>query len=281
VLICALVAYRLTRSRASFASGLAAAALTLATITIATPWYIIGRGLPDISAAGFAFAAMACLIRARDGRLRFAAGAAMCGALAFYARQNHLLWVPCLVFLLLPDDVGSDLRAVQRGVLNLPWRPVAVYLGGFALAIVAFMARTWYFTGVFSLFHGTSLRNNDTGLRPWHFIDAAVWSKIAHSLAGLVFMNEPPHIDPRSIVVVAGVIVGLIALLQLPLSRSIPGGLLLVAIGSVIAAFLAHSHGYPGRFSVHLIPIASALTAIAAASLRQANDAELPSGVRV
>ena len=279
LLIGALLAYRLTRTRASFAWGLGAASMTLATLTIATPWYIIGRGLSEISAAGFAFAAMACLLRARDGQLRFAIAAAMCGALAFYGRQNHLLWVPCLVFLLLPDDVGSDLRSFRSGWSRLPWKPAAVYLAGFALAVIAFMARTWYFTGLFSLLHGTSLRNNDTGLRPWHFIDATVWSKVAHSVAGLVFMNEPPHVDARSLVIVAGVMVGLIALLQLPLSRSIPAGLLLVAIGSVIAAFLAHSHGYPGRFSVHLIPIAGALTAMAAARLRR-TSAELPSGAR-
>jgi len=82
-----------------------------------------------------------------------------------------------------------------------------------------------------------------------------------------VFMNEPPHLDPRSLVVVAGVMVGLLAALQLSFSRTIPAGLLLVAIGSVLAAFLAHSHGYPGRFTVHLIPLASAITAIAASTL--------------
>ena len=276
LLVGALLAYQLTRSRASFAWGLGAAAMTMATLTIATPWYIIGRGLSEISAAGFAFAAMACLIRARSGQLRFAIGAAVCGALAFYARQNHLLWVPCFIFLLLPDDVAADVRSLRDGWRRLPWKPAAVYLAGFALAVVAFMARTWYFTGVFSLFHGTSLRNNDTGLRPWHFIDAAVWSKVAHSLAGLIFMNEPPHADARSVVIVAGVIVGLVALLQLPLSRSIPAGLLIVAIVSVIPAFLVHSHGYPGRFTVHLIPFASALTAFAVASLRPTNAVATP-----
>jgi hypothetical protein len=263
----ALLAYQLTRARAGFNWGLGAAAMTLATLTIATPWYIIGRGLSEISAAGFAFAAMACLIRARGGELRWVTGAAAMGAFAFFARQNHLLWVPCLVLLLLPDDVGSEVRGVRAAVRRLPWKPVVGYLSGFAVALLAFMARTWYFTGAFSLLHGTSLRHNDTGLRPWHFLDAAVWSRVGHSLAGLVFMNEPPHVDPRSLVVVAGVMVGLLAALQLSFSRTIPAGLLLVASGSVVAAFLAHSHGYPGRFTVHLIPLASAITAIAASTL--------------
>lgn len=263
----ALLAYQLTRGRAGFNGGVGAAAMTLATLTIATPWYIIGRGLSEISAAGFAFAAMACLIRARSGELRWVTGAAVMGAFAFFARQNHLLWVPCLVLLLLPDDVGSDLRGVRAAAGRLPWTPVVAYLSGFGIALLAYMTRTWYFTGAFSLLHGTSLRHNDTGLRPWHFLDTEVWSKVGHSLAGLVFMNEPPHPDPRSIVVVAGVMVGVLAAFQLSFSRSIPAGLLLVAIGSVVAAFLAHSHGYPGRFTVHLIPLASAIAAIAASTV--------------
>jgi len=263
----ALLAYRLARARAPFGWGLAAAAMTLATLTIATPWYIIGRGLSEISAAGLAFAAIACLIRARGGDWRWAMGGAVMGAAAFFARQNHLLWMPCLVFVLMPDDVGADVRSLRAGIARIPWKQAGVYLGGFALLIVAFMARTWYFTGQFSLFFGTSLRNNDTGLRPWHLFDTEVWSKVGHSLTGLVFMNEPPRADVRSLVVITGTVVGVLAALQLPIARRIPGGLLLTAIGSVLAAFLAHSHGYPGRFTIHLIPLAGALTAIAAAGM--------------
>jgi hypothetical protein len=261
-----LVAYRLTRSRADFGWGLVAAALTLATLTVATPWYIIGRGLPDITAAGLAFAAMACVLRARTNGLRWMIGGALLAGLAFYARQNHLIWVLFFVFLLLPDDAVSDLRGL-RAASQLPVKPVIAYVAAFAAAVIAFMTRTWYFTGAFSLFHGTSLRHNDTGLRPWHFVDGDVWSKVGHSLAALLFMNEPPHPDPRSVVVVAGTTIGLLAATQLAFARTIPAGLLLVAIGSTVAAFLAHSHGYPGRFTVHVIPLASAVTAIAAASI--------------
>lgn len=266
LLIGGLLAYRLTRSRADFRWGLVAAALTLATLTVATPWYIIGRGLPDITAAGLAFAAMACVMRGRMLGMRWVIAGALLGGLAFYARQNHLIWVVFFVFLLLPDDAGSDINGL-RSAWRLPWKAAAAYVAGFAITVLAFMTRTWYFTGVFSLFHGTSLGHNDTGLRPWHLIDAAVWAKVSHSLAGLLFMNEPPHLDPRSIVVVAGATVGLLAAAQLAFAKAIPAGLLLVAIGGTVAAFLAHSHGYPGRFTIHVIPLASAMTAIAAASV--------------
>src|SRR4030095_16401935 len=130
--------------------------------------------------------------------------------------------------------------------------------------MLAFMTRTWYFNGRFALFYGTALPQNDTGLRPWHFLDSQVWSKVGHSLSGLVFMNEPPHPDQRSLILVTGAAIALLALLQFPIARRIPAGLLLVTIGGVVGAFVAHSHAYPGRFTVHLVPLASALTAIAA-----------------
>ena len=247
-----------------FKWGVIASVLTLATLTIATPWYIIGRGLSEISAAGFAFVAIACLFEPRS--MRWVALAGVMAALMFYARLNHLLWAPCLVFMLLPR-AGSDARSVRTAIAALPWKAAGVYLGVFGAAIVAFMTRTWYFTGNFSLFYGTALRHNDTGLRPWHVFDAEVWSKVAHSLAGLIFMNEPPRPDPRSLVIIAGTIVGVVAALQFPIARRIPAALLLVTMGGVVGAFLAHSHGYPGRFSIHLVPLASALTAIAASTM--------------
>lgn len=265
LLIGALLAFRLTEPRAGFRWGVAAAALTLTTLTIATPWYIIGRGLSEISAAGFAFLAIAALMQGRE--IRWAVVAGLMASLAFYARLNHLLWAPCIVAMLIPMSVGSDLRSIRAAIPALPWKAAAAYLGVFAAAILAFMTRTWFFTGQFSLFYGTALRHNDTGLRPWHVFDAAIWPKVGHSIAGLLFMNEPPRPDARAVMMIAGTIVGLLALMQLPIARRIPAGLLLVTIGSVLGAFIAHSHGYPGRFSVHLVPLACALTAIAASTM--------------
>ena len=264
LMVGALLAFRLTEARAGARWGVAAAAATLTTFTVSTPWYLVGRGLPEISAAAFAFATIFCLWHAQRAGLGAVLIAVVTAALTFYTRLNHLLWAPSLAAMLLPYGVGSDWRSVWSAIRRLSWQPVAVYWAGFALAVVAFMTRTWYFTGSFSLFHGTALRHNDTGLRPWHIVDAEVWSKIGHSVAGFMFMNEPPRFDLRSIVLVAGVLVGMLASLQFPISRRVPAALLLVAAGSAVGVFLAHSHGYPGRFTVHAIPLASALTAIAA-----------------
>lgn len=267
LLIGALLAFEVVRAVAGFQWGIAAAAMTLTTLTLATPWYVIGRGLSEISAAAFGWLAAASLIRARDHGVRWAVVAAVMAALMFYARLNHLLWAPCLLALLLPKDTGSDAASVRAALAKVPWRPAATYLGVFAIALLAFMARTQYFTGHFSLFYGTALSKNDTGLRPWTVFDAEVWSKVGHSLTGLLFMNEPPAPDVRSAVLVTGAVVAIMALLPIPMARRIPAALVFVTVTGAISAWLVHSHAYPGRFTVHLIPFASALTAIAASTM--------------
>lgn len=267
LLIGALLAFELTRTRAGYTWGLAAAAMTLATMTLATPWHVIGRGLSEISAAGFGWLAAASLILARDRGASWAGLAAVMAALMFYARLNHLLWAPCLVALLLPPATGCDVASLRAALSRVRWRTAAIYLGGFGAALLAFMTRTYYFTGHFSLFHGTALSKNDTGLRPWTLLDADVWAKVGHSLMGLLFMNEPPRPDVRSAVVMTGALVAILALLPVPVARRIPAALVIVAATGAIGALLAHSHAYPGRFTVHLIPFASALTAIAASTM--------------
>ena len=89
----------------------------------------------------------------------------------FVARLNHLLWVAFLPAMLLPMRSAVDLASMGAAIRRLRASSVAIYVTGFAGALALFMTRTWYFTGDFSLFHGTSLRHNDTGLRPWTLVD--------------------------------------------------------------------------------------------------------------
>ncbi len=267
LLIGALLAFYLAHRHAGFQWGLAAGALVLATMTLSTGWHFFGRGLSEISAAGFAFLAAAALLRARDRGAAWALVAAVMAALMFYARQNHLLWAPCFVALLLPPETGSDFASIRVAMARVPWRAAVAYLGGFAVAVVALMTRTYYFTGQFSLFYGTSMHKNDIGLRPWTILDLEVWSNVVHSLAAVIFMNEPPRPDVRSVVLAIGAVVAILALLPVPLARRIPAALVIVAITGVGSAFIVHSHAYPGRFSIHLLPFAAALTAIAASTM--------------
>jgi hypothetical protein len=161
--------------------------------------------------------------------------------------------------MLLPLRAPAIPVAIARAFARVRLSSLAIYAAVFSGGVVLFMLRTWYYTGAFSLFYGTSLRHNDTGLRPWTVFDAEAWAKVAHSLASFAWLNEPPRFDPRALVMIAGVLVAVAAVLQVPVARRVPGSLVLVAAGASLGAFFAHAHGYPGRFSIHAVPLASAL----------------------
>lgn len=266
LLIGALLAFQVVRMTAGFRWGLAAAAASLATFTIGTPWFFVGRGLSEVSAAGFAFLAMWFMLRARLGSLRWIVSAAAMTMLMFFARLNHLLWVAFLPAMLLPLSVTMEWSSLRRAFKHVRASALAVYFSAFAAAVALFMTRTWYYTGDFSLFYGTSLRHNDTGLRPWTLLDGGAWAKVWHSLQTFAWLNEPPRPDPRALFMLAGCLIGVAALMQVPVARRLPAALVITAAGSVIGAFFAHAHGYPGRFSIHAVPLASAMTAIAAST---------------
>jgi hypothetical protein len=261
----ALLAFQIARTAAGFRWGIFAASAALATFTVSTAWHLIGRGLSEIAAAGWAFLAVFLLLRARRGHWTLAASAAVSAALMFYTRLNHLLFGPFLLGMLLPLRTMATPAAVARGVRRIRWNAAAVFAVGFSTGVLLFALRTWHYTGVFSLFHGTSLYFNDTGLRPWTLLDGDVWSRVAHSLWALIWMNEPTQPDVRALVMASGALVAIATLVHLPIARRVPAALLIATIGATIGAFFTHGHPYPGRFSIHVIPLASALTAIAAA----------------
>ena len=258
-----LLAFHFARLVAGYRAGLIAAGLTLATFTLGTIWYFVGRGLSEIAAAGFACAAMSFVLRARLGRPPAALAAGVCAVLMFYTRLNYLIFAVFLPVLLLPLRTPAVFRLALPRLMRIRIAAAALYSGVFAAGALLFVTRTWWFTGVFSLFYGTSLKNNDTGLRVSTLGSAAVWERVGHSLSALVWMNEPPHVDPRATVVALGVLVSVLALLQAPTLKQLPASLAIVTLAAMASAFFAHTHNYPGRMSIHLVPLTSAAAVLA------------------
>ncbi len=245
------VSFVLVDRVAGFRWALAAAVATLATFWIGTIWYFVGRGLSEVAAAGWGFIAALLLLRTRPAHVGTAIVAGVFAVLMFYTRLNHLIFAVFLVALLSPFVL----------------RPAIAYLATFAAGVGLFATRTWWYTGVFSILYGTSLKNNDTGLRLTTVASPAVWGKIWHSLKALAWMNEPPSPDPRAVLVVAGVLLSIGAILQLPRLNRVPLSIAIVTLGACASSFLAHTHNYPGRMSIHLAPFAVAMTAAAGARL--------------
>jgi hypothetical protein len=263
-LLCgALLAFSLVKARHSYRAAMVAASATLATFTLGTIWYFVGRGLSEIAAAGLVFVTAFCLLRARLGSVFWSAAAGVAASVMFYTRLNHVILAVALLGLLLPLRSSSRLSDVARHARTVRVRAAAVYLSIVAAAVAAFAARTWWFTGVFSLFYGTSLKNNDTGLRVTTLGSVEVWRRVTHSLGALLWMNEPAHPDPRGLVVVLGVAAALGAALQIRRLTAVPPGIVLAIAGGVASAFFVHTHNYPGRMTIHLVPFAAAALTIA------------------
>jgi hypothetical protein len=267
VLAGAMLCVQLVKPVAGFAMAIAAGALMLAAFTLGTPWYFVGRGLSEIAAAGWAFLAASFLLRARLGFRSAAAAAGVFAVLMFYTRLNHLLFAGCLLALLWPARTPARLAAVRRSLAAVSIRAAAIYAACFAIGLALFAARTWHYTGVFSLFYGTSLKNNDTGLRLTTLGSPDVWAKVGHSLNALVWMNEPPGFDPRALVVFAGAILAVLALLQVPRLNRLPFRIAAAGAGAMLGSLFVHTHNYPGRMSIHLMPFAVALSVVGFAAV--------------
>jgi len=100
-----------------------------------------------------------------------------------------------------------------------------VYTTVFIAGVTAFACRTWWYTGVFSLFAGTSLRNNDTGLRLTTLGSPEVWRRVGHSVWALIWMNEPARPDVRAAFVATGVVLAVLGVAQVPRANRLPASI--------------------------------------------------------
>ncbi|MBI2122573.1 MAG: pyridoxal-phosphate dependent enzyme [Armatimonadetes bacterium] len=65
--------------------------------------------------------------------------------------------------------------------------------------------------------------------------------------------------DPRGVLVMLGAFSALLAVLRVPGPRRLPLGPCVVCLGAIVFSLYLVGRAYPGRFSIHLIPAATAL----------------------
>ncbi|MGH9139514.1 MAG: hypothetical protein ACRD2I_00075, partial [Vicinamibacterales bacterium] len=233
-------------------------------------WYLLGRGLSEIAASMWLYLAAMSLMRARDGSIRYAMMAGGFATLAFYTRLNHLPLILALSALLLPDTIPAGAAFKLQSWRQLP-RLAGPYLLVIGIGLAAFTARTWYYTGLLDPFAGTTRVHNATGLglNVRSLWSASAWRNALESVSMIVTVQDPPRFDVRSLLVITGFAGSLLALLGVPLVRRIPLGIAVMAVASVAGGLVARGVAYPGRFSVHLIPVAVAIAvSIAALAIR-------------
>lgn len=255
-------AFHVARAFAGFRAGLVAAALTLTLFTMGPAWYLFGRGLSELSSMGLLYAAALFALRGRHGDRLALLAAAVLGALAFYTRLNNLPMFIALVGMAWPvtQPVGDWIR--PHVLLARASRPVAaaILLGG-AMAMWLFTARTYHYTGLIDMFHGTQAAH----LSVWKQATTVAEGiqLLSGSLMMVLTMSDPPRFDPRAVPVMLGVLAALAGVLRLGRFRHLPLNASALCLAGMVGSFVARGTAYPGRFTVHLIPVTVALSVCA------------------
>jgi len=259
-------AFHVARVFAGFRAGIIAAVITLVLFTMGPAWYLFGRGLSELSSMGLLYAAALFALRGRNGYGPAILAAAVLGALAFYTRLNNLPMLVALTAFALPvsQPVGDWIR--PRVLLARTSRPVAAgLLLGAAAAMWLFTARTWYYTGALDMFYGTQASH----LSVWTQADTVMEGirLVSGSLLMVLTMSDPPRFDPRAVPVMLGVFAAVAGVLGVGRFRLLPLNASLLCLAGMVGSFVARGTAYPGRFTVHLIPVTVALSVCAVSLL--------------
>jgi hypothetical protein len=255
-------AFHVTRRFAGFRWGIVAAVVSLAVFTAGPGWYLIGRGLSEITSAGFIYAAALLALRGRSGSLLAIVGAGSLATLGFYSRLNNLpMMLAVAVFAWPIRQPAADLWNT-RAVWRRASRPVLIgVLVTAAIGLSLFTARTWYYTGVANMLYGTQAG----ALSVWQPTDQGE-SSLQHVISSVLMvltMNDPPRLDLRAMPILAGTIVALLAVLKVRPCRALPLNAVLFCLAGLSGALVARGTAYPGRFSIHLVPVTVALSVCA------------------
>jgi hypothetical protein len=255
-------AFHVARAFAGFRAGIIAAVLTLVLFTLGPAWYLFGRGLSELSSMGLLYAAALCALRGRHGDRPALLAAALLGSLAFYTRLNNLPMLVALVGMAWPvaQPVGEWMR--PRVLFQKASRPVAAaILLGAAGAMWLFTARTYYYTGYLDMFHGTQAGH----LSVWKQANTIVegMQLLSGSLMMVLTMSDPPRFDPRALPVMLGVLAAIAGVLRIGRFRNLPLNASVLCLAGMVGSFVARGTAYPGRFTVHLIPVTVALSVCA------------------
>jgi len=272
VMMGALFAFHVTRVTAGFRWGVMAAALTLALFTLGPGWYLFGRGLSEITSAGLTYAAALLVLRGRNAHLISLSIAGVCVALAFYTRLNNLPFVVAVAAFSLPlRQPAGEWRSWRRWWPRCSPSALAAVTIAVVLAIVLFSLRSYYFTG-----NPNPLAGTQAGARSvWQTTDEGLTpaQNLVGSLLMVLSMSDPPRLEPRAIPIVTGIAVALLALAGVRRFRALPLNVVVLCVAGITGAFVARGSAYPGRFSIHLIPVTVALTVSAVALwLRKPHD---------
>jgi hypothetical protein len=148
---------------------------------------------------------------------------------------------------------------------RVSWRTVVIVPAIISLGVLGLAWRTWHYTGVFSPFYGTS-RSVVAIWQPGAPI-AETLQRINPSVMTVLTVNEPPRFDVYALPVMIGAAVAVMSVAGTPGLRDLPAPAVLFFFAAIDSAFVAAGWAYPGRFSIHILPITCALAVCGTARL--------------
>ncbi len=281
LLASALFAHQVVAAAYGFRWGLAAAVLCLTLVMQGPAWMFVGIGLSDIASAGFIYFAALVIMSARlQGAVPIgvAIGAGVLASIGFYTRLNNLPMA------FASAAFGLSLAISSRGWWrpktwwpHVSWNALYGVAGVILIAMTLFTIRTYHYTGVFSMLHGTTWGNHALW-RPGQ----PIWDAAAGMLSSLMMVltfNDPPRFALYAVPLLFGALTALAALAGVKGFRDIPLALTAFFVVACSGALAARGVAYAGRFSVHLLGAGCALTVAAIAALVTRRDAT-PAGAR-
>jgi hypothetical protein len=267
VMIFALFSFEAVRIRHGFRWGCAAGALAVTTFLSGPGYVFVGRGLSEISSAAFIYIGALLVIRAREHnrvQLLFAAGAfAVLGA---WTRLNNLPMAIAIAVFAWPLSQRSSSLWKVRTLVSDAWSPALVIVPlVIAFGMFLFTLRTWYYTGVLGLFHGTQA----TSLAVW-MPDMTVAEGVRamfDSVLMIATTTDPPRYHDGALPVMAGAALSLAALSGAGWLGRLPLPLIAFTLAAFSSALVVRGSAYSGRFSIHVVGATVAVVIWAAAEL--------------
>jgi hypothetical protein len=184
--------------------------------------------------------------------------------LGFFVRLNNLPIAFAIAAFAIPIDVrAGDLWTPKAWLRRVDWRTAAAVVSACVAGVLLFSWRTWYYTGVFSFFEGTTMGTNSI-YQPG--MSTAEWiRRMADSAWMVLSMNDPPRFVWFATPLIAAAAITAAALLRVPRLRDIPLPLALFFAAGLSGALVARGVAYSGRFSTIMIGVACAVTVAAVA----------------
>ena len=268
VLVSALFAHQAVAAAFGFRWGLAAAVLCLTIVMQGPAWNFIGLGLSDIASAGFIYLAALIIMSSRlRGRVPIATaiGAGVLAAIGFYTRLNNLpMAFASSAFGLSLAVTPRQWWRWQRWWPSVSWNALYGVAGVLAIAMLLFTMRTYHYTGVFSMLHGTTWGNHALWRSSQPLADNL--AVMLSSLMMVLTFNDPPRFAIYAVPLLLGALVAAAAMLNVKVFRDVPLALTAFFLVACSGALAARGVAYSGRFSMHLIGAGCALTVCAIAA---------------